>query len=94
MTLKNDVMVTRFELGLCHALVLLCTKFGEIFLETLSGNHLAYARPRFFSTGRIKTVKFESCPKWSKVRRGYRMCTEAVESASKVSRKWIEDVQK
>ena len=27
--LENKVKVTRFELGLCPALVLLCTKFGE-----------------------------------------------------------------
>ena len=27
--LKNKVKVTQFKLGLCHALVLPCTKFGE-----------------------------------------------------------------
>ena len=43
--LENKVKVTQFELGLRHALVLQCTKFGEDLsrLSILSGNHLSYA---------------------------------------------------
>ena len=40
--LENKDMVTRLDLGLCLALVLLCTKFGticQIFLQMFSKNH-------------------------------------------------------
>ena len=46
--LEIEVKVTRFELGLCLDLVLLCTKFGEDTLNSsldIEQNHLAYARP-------------------------------------------------
>ena len=67
-TLKIEVKVTRFELGLRLVLVLKCTKLvkiRQIFFWILSRNHLAYAHPplqvqcdhilrRIFQTGLSK----------------------------------------